>query len=91
MARDADDVHGVVLVADNGHRGWIYLLAVDECQRGTGLGRDLVRAAEEWLITRGQRKLRIMVRTENEQVRGFYEALGYEDQNLFVLGRTLDD
>lgn len=90
VARDADAVLGVVLVADDGHRGWIYLLAVDESQRGTGLGRDLVHAAEEWLIRRGQRKLRIMVRNENEQVRGFYEALGYEDQDLFVLGRTLD-
>jgi ribosomal protein S18 acetylase RimI-like enzyme len=90
VAADEDGLRGTVLVADDGHRGWIYLLAVDPSLQGTGLGHDLVTAAEEWLRARGQLKLRLMVRNENSKVLGFYEALGYADQDVRVLGKTLE-
>ena len=81
---------GTVMVGYDGHRGWVYYLAVDEAQRGTGLGRALMVAAEAWLVSQGAPKVQLMVRTTNTAVLGFYAALGYTDQYCVVLGRRTD-
>ncbi|MBE7699410.1 GNAT family acetyltransferase [Oerskovia sp. Sa1BUA8] len=82
-------VVATVLAGFDGHRGWIYYLAVTPALQGTGLGRDAVVAAEAWLATQGVRKVRLMVRSTNTQVLGFYERLGYTDAECTVLGRDL--
>lgn len=41
------------MVGEDGHRGWVYYVAIDpRLQRG-GLGRFMMEAAERWLIERG--------------------------------------
>lgn len=81
---------GTAMVGHDGHRGWVYYLAVVAPARGQGLGRDLVRACERWVSERGIPKLQLMVRRTNPEVIGFYEALGYADADTVVLGRFLD-
>lgn len=81
---------GTVMVGYDGHRGWVYYLAVDEAHRGAGLGRALMVAAEAWLVAEGAPKVQLMVRTTNTAVLGFYAALGYTDQSCVVLGRRTD-
>ena len=88
-AREEGRLIGTVMVGYDGHRGWLYYLAVAASHRGTGLGRTLVEAAEQWLGAQGARVIRLMVRAENEVVVGFYRALGYEDGNLIVMGKRL--
>jgi len=88
-ARDGGRVVGTVMAGYDGHRGWLYYVAVAADQRGTGLGRALVRAAEQWLAGQGARVIRLMIRAENDAVKGFYEALGYEDGQMIVMGRRL--
>ena len=88
-ARDGDRIVGTVMAGYDGHRGWLYYVAVAADQRGTGLGRALVRAAEQWLAGQGARVIRLMIRAENDAVKGFYEALGYEDGQMIVMGRRL--
>lgn len=78
---------GTVMVGYDGHRGWVYYLAVDESSRGAGLGRALMVAAEAWLVAEGAPKVQLMVRESNTAVLGFYAALGYTDQACVVLGR----
>ncbi len=90
VARREDEVLGVVLVGLDGHRGWIYYLAVDPDQQRRGLGRTLVTEAETWLVDRGAPKVQLMVRSENTLVVDFYRALGYQAQDCLVLGRRLD-
>lgn len=80
---------GTAMVGHDGHRGWIYYLAVREDQRGRGLGRTLVRACEAWTAAHDIPKLQLMVRTGNEPVTAFYERLGYEVSDVVVLGRRL--
>ena len=41
------------MVGHDGQRGWVYYLAVGENQRGTGLGRHMMAAAENWLREHG--------------------------------------
>jgi ribosomal protein S18 acetylase RimI-like enzyme len=78
------------MVGFDGHRGWVYYLAVDPGRRRRGLGRSLMAAAEDWLMVRGAPKLQLMVRSDNEAAMGFYQRLGLERQEVIVLGRRLD-
>jgi ribosomal protein S18 acetylase RimI-like enzyme len=86
----AENGAGVVMVGDDGHRGWVYYLAVAPARRGRGLGRALMAAAEDWLQARGCPKLQLMVRADNAGALGFYAALGLEPQSVAVLGKRLD-
>ncbi len=78
-----------VMVGDDGHRGWVYYLAVAESERGRGLGRAMMRAAEDWLAKRGVPRLNLMVRADNSAVRAFYAALGYRTSDVAVLQKDL--
>ena len=88
-ASGAGAVVATAMAGFDGHRGWIYYVAVAPDLQGSGLGRDAVVAAEAWLASQGVRKVRLMVRTTNTQVLGFYERLGYADAECTVLGRDL--
>ena len=73
-----DDVCGSVMVGHDGHRGWLYYLAVAPSRQRQGVGRMLVSAAEQWLAARGVPKVQLMVRETNEAVAAFYRRLGFE-------------
>ncbi|MGB7961427.1 MAG: GNAT family acetyltransferase [Propionicimonas sp.] len=91
LAAIADEqLLGTVMVGHDGHRGWVYYLAVQAGRRNMGLGRTLMMAAESWLEQQGMPKVQLMVRSDNDAVIGFYEQLGYVDQGVVVLGRFLD-
>ncbi|MCW3836282.1 GNAT family acetyltransferase [Sphingomonas canadensis] len=90
VARDAGGaIAGSVMTGFDGHRGWVYYLAVAPDARRRGLGRALMAAAEQWLRTRGAPKIQLMVRDDNADAIGFYEALGLERQKVVTLGRFL--
>jgi ribosomal protein S18 acetylase RimI-like enzyme len=74
----ADDITGSVMVGHDGHRGWLYYVAVAPSERRKGLGRVLVAAAEQWLLQRGVPKAQLMVRETNHTVAAFYQHLGYD-------------
>lgn len=78
------------MVGFDGHRGWIYYLATDPGHRGRGIGPALMRAAEQNLRELGCPRIRLMVRGDNLLARDFYEAVGYQAQDVVTLGRTLD-
>jgi len=90
VARDGAEIIGSAMVGFDGHRGWIYYLAVAPGRQRGGLGRALMTAAEAWLRARGVPKVQLMVREGNEAALGFYEALGLERQPVVVFGRFLD-
>lgn len=81
---------GTVMAGHDGHRGWVYYLAVAETERGAGLGRRLMQAAETWLLGQGAVKVQLMVRETNAAVVGFYDRLGYADADVRVLAKRLD-
>ncbi|HEX5826320.1 MAG TPA: GNAT family acetyltransferase [Candidatus Limnocylindrales bacterium] len=78
------------MVGHDGHRGWVYYLAVRPDRQGRGHGHALMRACEAWLRDRRIPKIQLMVRETNERVLGFYAAIGYERQAVQVLGRFLE-
>lgn len=76
-----------VMVGHDGHRGWLYYVAVAPEVQGRGVGKVTVRAAESWLKERGIWAINLNIRSENEKVRAFYAALGYEMRDVIVMGR----
>lgn len=78
-----------VLVGHDGHRGWLYYVAVTPAQQGHGFGATIVAAAEEWLRARGVRKVQLLIRPTNVKVRAFYKHLGYETSPVTVMQRWL--
>ena len=72
------------MVGHDGHRGWVYYLAVAPDAKGRGYGRAMMDAAEAWLRARGVPKVQLMVRRDNTAVLGFYDALGYGVDDVVV-------
>jgi ribosomal protein S18 acetylase RimI-like enzyme len=82
-------VVATVMVGHDGHRGWVYFLAVAPAQRRRGLARRLLVAAEQWLAARGATRLQLLVRSDDRDAQGFYEHLGYPVQDFQVRGRAI--
>ncbi len=80
-----------VMVGFDGHRGWLYYLAVAPKHRRRGFGRAMMAAAESWLRTRGAPKMQLMVRETNAGAAGFYRRLGYETQPVVTFGKRLGE
>ena len=80
-----------VMVGHDGHRGTLYYVSVDPDLQGRGYGRQLMRHAEDWLKAQGVWKLNLLLRADNEKIRAFYEALGYEVEPRLCMARRLID
>lgn len=89
VGREQGALVASVLVGHDGHRGVVYYLAVDPDHQKKGLGRMMMQGAENWLKARGVWKLNLMIRAENDMVRSFYEALGYQPEERIVMARRL--
>jgi ribosomal protein S18 acetylase RimI-like enzyme len=88
--RDGGSVVASVLVGHDGHRGWVYYVAVDPDHRHKGYGRAIMDAAEQWLRARGIEKLQLMVRPDNTRVKAFYQSLDFLEQERVVYAKWLD-
>jgi ribosomal protein S18 acetylase RimI-like enzyme len=73
----------------DGHRGWVYYLAVAPAHRRHSLGRALMQEVERLLLARGCPKVNLQVRTDNVEVIEFYRRLGYSVEERVSLGRRL--
>ncbi len=85
--RDADGLAVTAMVGADGHRGWVYYLAVAPDRRRLRYGEAMMRAAERWVADRGVPKIQLMVRADNAAVVEFYEAIGYAQEPVTVLSK----
>lgn len=90
VLREDSHIIAAAMVGHDGHRGGLYYLAVHPARQRQGLGRLLMKGVEDWLRARGTPKLNLLVRTDNVAMIGFYEAIGYTDQNCISLGKRLN-
>ena len=72
-----------------GHRGWIYFLAVAKSEQRKGFAALLVAHVEAQLIELGCPKLELMVRDKNREVIEFYQAIGFNLDPVRVLSKRL--
>ena len=91
VAELGERIVGTVMGGYDGHRGWLYSLAVDESLRRHGIGTRLVAHVEDALAARGCPKLNLQVLSAKADVRAFYEALGYRADAVISLGKRLGE
>lgn len=87
--KQGDELIGTVMVGNDGHRGWVYYLAVTRAHQRKGVGRRLISSAEEWLAKCGVVKAQLMVRSDNHVALEFYDSIGYESSNVKVFSKWL--
>lgn len=85
-----EEVIGTVMGGYDGHRGWLYSVAVHPAHRREGLGAKLVRHAEDALIARGCMKINLQIVSANASVAAFYEALGYSIEPRISMGKKIE-
>jgi ribosomal protein S18 acetylase RimI-like enzyme len=73
----------------DGHRGWVYYLAVAPPFQGGGLGRLLMAEVEHRLAALGCPKVNVQVRSGNEAAGDFYRRLGYAEDGGTGFGKRL--
>jgi len=83
------EVQGTVMAGYDGHRGWLYAVAVEPRHRQRGLGRALVEHACAELATRGCGKVNLQVREGNDAAAAFYDELGFAREARISFGRIL--
>ena len=82
-------VIGSVMGGYDGHRGWIYSLAVTPSHRRQGIASALMRAIEEKIKALGCLKLNLQVLSSNVEVVTLYEELGYQVEERISMGKKL--
>ena len=85
-----DEIVASVLCGSDGHRGWVYYLAVAPRHQKDGLGGKIMAHGEAWLRDIGVPKVELMIRPENVAVRQFYERIGYAVEDRIVMSRWVD-
>ena len=88
-AQAPGELVGTVMAGYDGHRGWLYYLAVAGVARRRGVATALIAEAERLLEARGCPKVMLMVRRDNAAVATMYEGLGYDEDEVLVLGKRL--
>jgi ribosomal protein S18 acetylase RimI-like enzyme len=68
---------GAVIAAWDGWRGNIYRLAVHPGHRRRGIGAALTRAAEDYLLSCGVRRITALVAFDDEAAGAFWDSAGY--------------
>ncbi len=90
VGRDGDAIAATAMVGHDGHRGWVYYVAVAPERRGRGFGSTIMAAAEDWLRRAGILKLQLLVRRDNTQAGAFYTSLGFAESTSVMFAKWLD-
>lgn len=91
VATAGEAVIGTVMAGYDGHRGWIYSVAVAPAHRRNGVGSQLVRHAESALAQRGCMKVNLQIVEGNESVIAFYGALGFAVEKRISMGKRIPE
>ena len=89
VAAFKDRVIGTIMAGYDGHRGWIYSVAVHPKHRNRGIGSLLVAHAERALIEKGCMKINLQIMEGNEPVAAFYSSLGYAVEQRVSMGKRI--
>ena len=89
VALDGDVVVGTTMAGYDGHRGWLYTVAVRLTHRRAGMGGKLIAEAERRLAALGCTKINLQVRSTNAEAVSFYAGLGYAVEERVSLGKRL--
>jgi len=87
----SEEIMASAMAGFDGHRGWVYYLAVAPEHRNKSYGRQLMQEVEKRLTALGCPKMNLQVRSSNAEVLAFYRKLGYVQEEVASFGRRLVD
>jgi ribosomal protein S18 acetylase RimI-like enzyme len=90
VAEEAGDVVGTVMAGYDGHRGWLYTVAVKPTHQRKGVGSALLKEAELRLSQAGCTKANLQIRAGNEAVAAFYRTHGYQIEERISMGKRFN-
>lgn len=73
----------------DGHRGWMYYLAVSPKHQRCGYAREIISHLEQKLIALGCPKLNLQIRSDNIAVQEFYHEIGFTEDATVSMGKRL--
>lgn len=85
------EVIGTLMAGYDGHRGWIYSLAVLSIYQRQGIGSALLCHAERKLSALGCVKINLQVFEGNDAVDKFYIPNGYTIEKRISMGKELKE
>ena len=86
VAECDDKIVGACMAGYDGHRGWLYAVAVSQEHRRKSIGAKLVQHALAALKDIGCIKVNIQIRSTNTQVAAFYQSLGFATEERLSMG-----
>jgi ribosomal protein S18 acetylase RimI-like enzyme len=89
VSEQDQQIVGACMAGYDGHRGWLYAVAVAPEQRRSGLGTALISAALAELRSLGCIKVNLQIRPTNTAVAAFYESLGFAAEDRLSMGAFL--
>ena len=75
---------GVILITDDGRKGWINRLAVIPSYRNRGIGVSLIKEAENILRARGLGIITCLIEDYNQVSRELFQKLGYVEHKEII-------
>ena len=91
VAVNQEIVVGTVMAGYDGHRGWIYSMAVLPINQKKGIGSALLTFAEKKLCSLGCMKINLQIMAGNDAVQRFYQANGYLTEKRISMSKRLNE
>jgi len=91
VAMEKDKVVGTIMAGYDGHRGWIYSMAVIPEKRRSNIGTKLLKHAENELKKLGCVKINLQIFKDNESVKNFYLKNCYSVEERISMGKEIKD
>lgn len=89
IAEREGEIIGACIAGYDGHRGWLYSVAVARAHRRHGTGTKLLKTALRALKALGCPKVNIQIRATNTAVADFYRSLGFSAEERLSMGTFL--
>ena len=91
VAEENKKIVGTIIAGFDGHRGWLYSLAVIPNKRNQGIGKLLVDKAIVELENRGCLKVNLQIISGKDSVVSFYKKLGFSIEDRISMGKIIAD
>ncbi len=89
IAESNNEIVGTSMAGYDGHRGWLYAVAVLPEHRRSGTGSLLIKHAIQCLKELGCIKVNLQIRSTNTDVAAFYKSLGFKVEDRISMGMLL--
>ena len=89
VAEEGNHIIGSIISGFDGHRGWLYSLAVHPKYRRKGIGTSLVNKALDELENLGCLKVNLQINSDKKTVIDFYEKIGFLIEERISMGKKM--